>query len=265
MLPGFFSTSPGDPPPKNAAPLAVAPDWTGFQLGADVGYVWGLNHGGFGYVTPFGYSNYISLAYVAPNTVNPVDLNAQGVIAGGHFGYDRQIDRYVVGLEAGIHATNEVRSLGSPTPDPSGLTDGGTLTANVKSQVQGSLRARLGYTWGRLMPFTTAGGVLGTFTTQADLAGFDPVGFYYAANTGHTVVRLGWTVGGGLEYAVNQNWFARAEYRYADFGTTIEVPNKVSGPGIYYAGGRHLDQNQVQLGVSYKFGAPAPEPMIAKY
>ncbi len=183
---------------------------------------------------------------------------------GGHFGYDRQIDRYVVGFEAGVDATNETKTNGTPVPDPSGLTSGGVMTANVKSQIQGTVRARAGYAFGRLLPFASAGGVIGTFTVQSDLAGQDPAGPYYAANTGQTMVRLGWTVGGGIEYAVNKNWFARAEYRYADFGNITEAPTKVSTPGVYYVGGRHLDQNQVQVGVSYKFGE-APAPVIAKY
>ena len=31
--------------------------------------------------------------------------------------------------------------------------------------------------------------------------------------------RLGYTIGGGIETQVVGNWFARGEYRYADFGT----------------------------------------------
>ena len=31
--------------------------------------------------------------------------------------------------------------------------------------------------------------------------------------------RAGWTIGGGLEFAVTNNWSVRAEYRYSDFGT----------------------------------------------
>ncbi len=31
--------------------------------------------------------------------------------------------------------------------------------------------------------------------------------------------RLGYTIGGGIETQLVGNWFARGEYRYADFGT----------------------------------------------
>ena len=33
-----------------------------------------------------------------------------------------------------------------------------------------------------------------------------------------STTRVGWTVGGGLQYAVTNNWSVRAEYRFTDFG-----------------------------------------------
>ncbi len=263
-LPPFLSSKPSDAAPKPVAPL-VAVNWTGFYLGGNVGYAWGINHGGYSYVTPAGFTGYNSLAYIAPETINPTDINAQGVMVGAHFGYDHQIDHYVVGLEGGVDGTNLAKTNGTPAPDLTSATSGGVLTTLVKSQVQGTVRARAGYAFGRLMPFAAVGGAVATFTLQSDLAGQDPVGGYYAANNGQSFVRVGWTVGGGVEYAVDTHWFARAEYRYADFGNVTETPNKFSTPGVLYVGGRHLDQNQVQLGVSYKFGEDAPAPVIAKY
>ena len=36
----------------------------------------------------------------------------------------------------------------------------------------------------------------------------------------HDITKVGWTIGGGLETRIfSSNWTARAEYRYADFGT----------------------------------------------
>ena len=46
----------------------------------------------------------------------------------------------------------------------------------------------------------------------------------------------------------------RGEYRYSDYGKVSEAPTSFSTTGIYYAGGRHLTQNQVQVGFNYKFG-----------
>jgi hypothetical protein len=40
---------------------------------------------------------------------------------------------------------------------------------------------------------------------------------FATANTSST--RVGWTAGGGLQYAVVNNWWVFAEYRFSDFGT----------------------------------------------
>jgi outer membrane immunogenic protein len=39
----------------------------------------------------------------------------------------------------------------------------------------------------------------------------------------------GWTVGGGLEWKLLQNWLLRGEYRYSDYGTF--KPNFFVGSG----------------------------------
>jgi outer membrane immunogenic protein len=36
----------------------------------------------------------------------------------------------------------------------------------------------------------------------------------------NSTTRTGWTASGGVETALGGNWLARAEYRYADFGST---------------------------------------------
>ncbi|HXW72727.1 MAG TPA: outer membrane beta-barrel protein [Methylocella sp.] len=84
--------------------------------------------------------------------------------------------------------------------------------------------------------------------------------------------RVGWTVGGGLAYALTPNWSVFGEYRYSDFGT---VSKSALFAGIFgvpgLAGGvvnvnRQLTENQVQIGFSYKFDVlPPPPPLVAKY
>ena len=80
---------------------------------------------------------------------------------------------------------------------------------------------------------------------------------------------MGWTVGGGLEYAVTNNWSVRAEYRYTDFGTTNSVlvnsfPG-FNGDSLGAAIYTHFIENCVQVGFSYKFDTAAPAPIVAKY
>ena len=75
---------------------------------------------------------------------------------------------------------------------------------------------------------------------------------------------MGWTAGGGIEYAINNNWSVMGEFRYSDFGHISDVPS-YPFPGLSYTANRHLSQNQVQFGFSYKFNSFAPPPVVAKY
>lgn len=63
--------------------------------------------------------------------------------------------------------------------------------------------------------------------------------------------RFGWTVGAGVEHAFTNNWTARIEYRYSDFG-------KSSGSALPLVGPPSEQQaeavdHSVRLGISYKF------------
>ena len=75
--------------------------------------------------------------------------------------------------------------------------------------------------------------------------------------------RVGWTIGGGIEYALDPNWSIRAEYRYTDFGGFNEyLVNTYPGDFVHV----HIHDNEAELGVSYKFDLWAPPaPVVAKY
>ena len=54
----------------------------------------------------------------------------------------------------------------------------------------------------------------------------------------------------------------RGEYRYSDFGHMGDSPAPTS-MGVYYTADRHLDQQQVQVGVSYRFNDGVMPPVAA--
>jgi outer membrane immunogenic protein len=65
--------------------------------------------------------------------------------------------------------------------------------------------------------------------------------------------------GGGLQYAVTNNWSVFAEYRFSDFGT-LRDNNLVAllAAGAFFNADRRLQESQVQAGFSYKFDTYAP-------
>ena len=174
-------------------------------------------------------------------------------------------DRWVLGVEGSVGGTTLTKALVIPAPnyfsDPQLLYGMQTVvTGVVRSGVQGSIRARAGYTFGRLLPFATAGVAVGSFQSDAQISGVDVNLANFAAAGSRSGARAGWTVGGGLEWAVNNHWSLRSEWRYTDFGH-MGISTDPSAVGAVFVVDRHLDQQQVQVGFSYKLGPLEPEPM----
>ena len=84
--------------------------------------------------------------------------------------------------------------------------------------------------------------------------------------------RVGWTVGGGIDYAITNNWSVFAEYRYTNFGTLgprachCSICSSARLAGAFLNANRTFNQNQVQVGFSYKFDMlRSSGPIVAKY
>ena len=233
-------------------PAAYAANWTGFYLGGQAGYAYGDNHGAYNFSTRSGVVGSSALSH-----------DAQGVIFGAHAGYNRQFEsNLVLGVEASVDGTSLIKRETLGASDA--RHDQASLTSMVQSDIQGSLRGRAGYAFGRLLPYVTGGLAIGDFGTQSNFAGGNNAKRYdgFATHGLDWTTRLGWTVGGGAEWAVSDHWSIRGEYRYSEFGTVSDAPT-VASPATFYSGGRRLDQNQVQFGASYKFGDPLLVPVAA--
>jgi outer membrane autotransporter protein len=247
-------------PAANVPPPPLPPGfngWTGFYAGVQIGYDWGDNNGNISYATPGGLSGDLSLGN-----------DAQGVIGGAHLGYNYQIDQFVIGVEGTVDPTTLMRQLVLLNPDtvadPTGaLGIGNTVTGFVQSTIQGAIRARAGVAFDRLLIYGTGGVAFAAFKSYFQLYGVDLTLAPFSASDTRSSSRVGWTAGGGVEYAINNNWSVIGEYRYSDFGHIADAPAFASG--LTYTANRHLAQNQVQVGFSYKFGSFAPPPVVAKY
>jgi len=250
-----FAAEPLPPPPP---PVPIF-SWTGLYAGLQVGYAWDND--------PVTVTNF---APAASSSVGPFffsdsfSTNPSGVIGGIHLGYLKQINQWVLGLEGSVDGTSVSSShAGSPFGFTSalGLGDVPILGSwNVSSAVQGSIRVRAGIAFDRVLLYATGGaafaGIEKSYTTSVPAFDTESV----------TQTRSGWTVGGGLAYAVTNNWSIRAEYRYSDFGHLIDYPfAALISPFGLLSVQHHLTQNQVEFGISYKFDTLAPAPVVAKY
>jgi outer membrane immunogenic protein len=190
------------------------------------------------------------------------------VIGGANVGYNLQINQWVVGLEGSVDGTSLSTSTNASLPILGGLFN---VNANTSANIEGSIRGRVGIAWDRALIYATGGVAFGGFNTNYSIYGTDVFGNTFAGQNSFSNTRVGWTVGGGIQYAVTNNWSVRAEYRYTDFGSI----NNGLFPGIAsfdplltganLNDNRHLTQNQVQVGFDYKFDLGGPVPVVAKY
>jgi outer membrane immunogenic protein len=217
-----------DLPSRHAPPVYVPPPlpvftWTGIYVGGQVGYNFGKDS----------------------NNANPSSSNSNGVIGGAHIGYNYQFpgSQFVVGLEGDVEGTSaKATSL-----------LGGFDTDSYRPNIQGSVRGRLGYAVDRALFYATGGAAFGGIKNNySSVLGTDSLS--------HT--RVGYTLGGGVEYAINNNWSVRAEYRYTDFGHYTDIlTNSAAGAAVR----KHDTDNRVEAGFSYKFDTFNPAPVVARY
>jgi outer membrane immunogenic protein len=220
----------GPPPP--AAPIFT---WGGFYLGGQIGYAWGADNSQLTVLSgPLG-GGFLPPAYVS-SAVSPA-----GAIGGVHIGHNWQVNQWVLGLEGEVDGTSLNKGI-QPTS---------YLLSNTRSPVQGNIRGRIGIAFDHILVYATGGGAYAAILNAYNVLG---------AQGNFRTTRSGWTVGGGVEYAVDNHWSVRAEYRYSDFGYFYDGPAVF--PQVFES--HHWTENQVKAGFSYKFGASAPAVIAAK-
>ena len=232
------------PPPVYLPPPPIF-TWTGIYIGGQIGYAWGTGSNNFNGVLPDG----TVIATSVGGTPN-------GVIGGANVGFNYQINQWVLGLEGTVDGTSLSNTAVASFPD------GSSVSANSTADIQGSIRGRLGVAFDRVLIYATGGVAFGGFNTNVALS--DPNDGIFV-NGSRSNTRVGWTVGGGIQYAVTNNWSVRAEYRYTDFGSINNGLTALPATA-FFNGGRQLQQNQVQVGFDYKFDLfPPLPPIVAKY
>jgi outer membrane immunogenic protein len=215
---------------KAPAPVAAAFSWTGCYLGGQIGYksarsnqAW-ANSG-----TPL----------IPDGTPLTGTLDPSGAVGGLTAGCNYQFaPNWVAGLE-GDYSWTDLRSSARLLPPGSNLH-----TFEVREKAFATVRARLGYAVDRWLLFVTGGAAW----AQVDISDTNiPTGgtAFQSAGTTYT----GWTVGGGAEYALTNNWLIKAEYLYADLGTNrVQLRTSLGGDADV-----SLKQHVGRVGVNYKF------------
>ncbi len=216
---------------KAPAPVAAAFSWTGCYVGGEIGYKSASSN------QTWANSGSVRLPDGTPITGT---LRPSGAIGGVTVGCNYQFAaNWVAGIEADYSWT-DLRSSATLLPPANVLH-----TFEIRERSFATARARLGYTIDHWLFFVT-GGAAWARVDASDSNLSTPGGTLFQS-AGQTYT--GWTVGGGLEYAITRNWLVKAEYLYADLGTNrISLRTALGGDADV-----SLKQHVGRVGVNYKF------------
>jgi outer membrane immunogenic protein len=236
--------------PVLKAPAGAPFSWTGFYIGGHAGGGWGDKK----------WSDFFDPINTSDRTSGPdASYHVSGPLGGGQIGYNLQYGWTVFGIEADASAA-DIKGRGNNDPFTIlGPTGSGCLDLNgactTKIDALGTVTARLGVAVDRALFYAKGGAawVHEKHTVRAfDLSAPNDPLFNFTSTTSQT--RWGWTAGGGIEYGFTQNWSAKIEYNYLDFGKD-EVAFTLPAPsGFGVAGTLQQTMHVVKGGLNYRFG-----------
>jgi outer membrane immunogenic protein len=193
--------------PPYKVPAPVFSPWMGWYVGGNVGGSWGRSRSDF------------AISSFATSISASESVRGNGVIGGGQFGYNWQLDpNWLIGVETDIQASGEKASgTRFDTVDFEGVT------TNYETKIKwfGTVRGRLGYVFDRrFLLYATGGLAYGRVSISGtNLNTFGSFTFFTTPFS-NADVNAGWTVGGGVEgVAWDPRWTWKAEYLYLDLGT----------------------------------------------
>lgn len=224
--------------------------WTGFYIGGNLGVSW--NAGDYDYANPF-----LSLS---------TGSRGSSLTGGGQIGYNWQAGAAVFGVEADIQWRNPEENTGSLAPAslgipgaPFGTIAGDIITLSHQQNWFGTVRGRLGYAAGSVLPYVTGGLAYGNVEYSYTERLVAPNN-----NTARTIAgsdtRVGWTVGAGVELAFDKQLSLGIEYLYVDLGdTALASAASVPGPAatVFPVSGARFENTShiARAKLNYRFSA----------
>lgn len=229
-------------PPAPALPIFT---WTGFYVGVNAGY-------------HFAESSNVAIAtsgaLTAVNTATgivPFGLSPDrdGFTAGGTIGYNFQFaPQFVAGIEADLNYVDgkDTATFIGGTVQPN------SYSVNSGFEWFGTVRGRLGFVAGERVMIYATGGLAVADISRSVTHTNGALGVFTTASNSDTEV--GWTVGGGVEWAFTNNLTFKAEYLYYAFedkNTALIYPAPVLGSQSInnFETNGHL----ARVGVNFKF------------
>jgi outer membrane immunogenic protein len=216
------------------APIMKAPppqfSWTGCYIGGHIGGLWGQTK----WNNPEGND--------LPDFIRVQNDDFSSFTGGGQIGCNLQTGQWVFGVEGDLSWTD----VDSFVFDDISNRD---EIFRTKFDWYGSVRGRLGLAFDRWLVYGTGGAAFSRILSGYE--NYSDSTLSVLQGTDQRRLKNGWVAGGGIEYALTNNWLIRAEGLYYDFGKKVVSPSIGDGETARtsFAVGR--------VGLSYKFGGPS--------
>jgi outer membrane immunogenic protein len=206
---------------KADGPGKISPpySWSGLYIGGHAGYAWGN----------------VSVLDLGL-TAQAFAFQPDGVLGGGHIGFQQQWGRWVGGFELSLSGGRLQDDVFSTAVQTSVLLSGDIVTKEDKDDLQARIdglflgTARVGYAWDRWLGYVKGGYAsaeiksafhLSAMATVVGAVTLDPGEVVFAGDSkgGSRERHHGWTIGAGLESLLAPNVIFGVEYSYINLQT----------------------------------------------
>jgi outer membrane immunogenic protein len=256
------------------APALAQPatfNWTGMYVGFYAGGVWGRgkssantncpeddnppNTGGYYCDTgaPASFANADAVTSASSRSVT------SGKFTGGiQAGHNWQAGSFVYGVEGdfGAFRLRGARSTSGiyPADTSRGVAAGDAFVVSNSFDTNWlfTARGRVGWAASNWLLFATGGLAMSRVTVTNSYSDINT-----SATASESKVKVGWTLGGGMEVALTRNWSLKGEYLYVDLGSVSTLSNIVNPGNVGYANAlrvaTELTAHMARLGANFRF------------
>src|SRR6202521_5966728 len=181
--------------------------------------------------------------------ITTVSTTPTGAVIGGQIGCDYQFaSNVVIGIEgsASGSTTRGSTNVGLPLGNPGDLA-----LVQANTDFLASVTGRIGYAFDTVLLYAKGGVALAG--DKYNVSGVTALGAFGPFNFQGLDNRLGWTVGGGVDWAFSRHWSMNVEYDYYKFGSGNVLMNEMISAGAAGAGVVDVKQTVqvVKVGVNF--------------
>jgi outer membrane immunogenic protein len=261
----FAADLPARGPAPAPAPVYAAPifTWTGFYVGVNAGAAFNggdRNMGSTGFGAPVAF-------YGSAITGN----DSTRFTGGGQIGFNWQTGSFVWGLETDLNYLDRGNNGAVAVPAGAGLPYAVVNGGSNGNNWFGTVRGRLGLAYSRSLFYITGGFAYSGNQNNQTITYFNgggavPCAFGCTLSTSTNDSNIGWTAGGGIEYAFTDNISAKIEYLHVELGRRNAVFSSPVAPGLTITSRNPSRFDVVRAGLNFRFGAfSQAAPVVARY